>query len=142
MAALHDQLVDLPKRLRGQQVHIVYQCLIVVASFVPGVGMTKKLAYSHVLVRQLMQPIKVVAQALLDHSQYQNAPRRHARTSYLSVNAGKDVLVHECKKTVAQSLLRIQILEPNQNRRNIVPGLNVQFDILDANLTAPESRIA
>ena len=70
MAALHDQLVDLPKQLRGQQVHIVYQCLIVVASFVPGVGMTKKLAYSHVLVRQLMQPIKVAAQALLDHSQY------------------------------------------------------------------------
>ena len=70
MAAFHDQLVDLPKQLRGQQVQIVYQCLIVVASFVPDVGMTQKLAYSHVLVRQLMQPIKVAAQALLDHSQY------------------------------------------------------------------------
>ena len=37
MAALHDHLVDLPKQIRGQQVHIVYQCLIVVASFVPDV---------------------------------------------------------------------------------------------------------
>ena len=84
MAALHDQLVDLPKQLRGQQAHIVYQCLIVVAFFVPNVGMTKKLAQSHVLVRQLMQPIKVAAQALVDHTQYQNAPHRHARTSHLS----------------------------------------------------------
>ena len=69
MAALHDQLVDLPKQLRGQQAHIAYQCLIVVALFVT-VGMIKKLALSHVLVYRVMQPIKVVAQALLDHSQY------------------------------------------------------------------------
>ena len=41
MAALHDQLVDLPKQLRGQQAHIVYQCLIVVVFFVTF-GMTKK----------------------------------------------------------------------------------------------------
>ena len=57
-----------PSSFGVQQVHIVYQCLIVVASFVPDVGMTKKLAYSHVLVRQLMQPIKVAALALLDHT--------------------------------------------------------------------------
>ena len=43
MAALHDQLVDLPKQLRVQQAHIVYQCLILVEFFVP-VGMTKKVA--------------------------------------------------------------------------------------------------
>ena len=35
MAALHDQMVDLPKQLRVQQAHIVYQCLIVVEFFVP-----------------------------------------------------------------------------------------------------------
>ena len=46
------------------------------------------------------------------------------------------------KNTVAQSLLRIQMLEPNQKRRKIVPSLNVQFDILDANLAALELRIA
>ena len=30
MAALHDQLVDIPRQIRAQQVHIVYQYLIVV----------------------------------------------------------------------------------------------------------------
>ena len=40
---LHDQLVDLPKQLRGQQAHIVYQCLIVVLIIIVG-DMTKKLA--------------------------------------------------------------------------------------------------
>ena len=95
MAALHDQLVDLPKQLRGQQAHIAYQCLIVVALFVT-VGMIRKLALSHVLVYRVMQPIKVVAQALLDHSQYQKTPHRHTRTShFFFVNAGKDALVHE-----------------------------------------------
>ena len=34
------------------------------------------------LVYRVMQPIKVVAQALLDHSQYQNARHRHTRTSH------------------------------------------------------------
>ena len=34
------------------------------------------------------------------------------------------------------------MLEPNQKRRKIVPTLNVQFDILDANLAALELRIA
>ena len=43
MAALHDQLVDLPKQLRVQQAHIVYQCLIVVEIIIFG-DMTKKLA--------------------------------------------------------------------------------------------------
>ena len=43
MAALHDQLVDLPKQLRVQQTHIVYQCLILVEFLVPEV-MPKKLA--------------------------------------------------------------------------------------------------
>ena len=94
------------------------------------------------MVRQIMQPIKVAAQALLDHTQYQNAPHRHARTSRLFVNARKDELIQECKKTVAQSLLRIQILEPAQKRRHIVPTLVIQFDILNANFTAFELRIA
>ena len=56
------------------------------------------------------------------------------------VNAGKDELIHECKKTVARSLLRIQILEPTQKHRHIVPRLVIQFDILDANLAALELR--
>ena len=94
------------------------------------------------LVHQLMQPVKVAAQALLDHTHYQNVPHRHARTSHLFADTGTDILVHDCKKTVAQSLLRIQILEPKQKRRNIVPRLEVQFDILDANLTALELPIA
>ena len=43
MTALHDQLVDLPKQIRAQQVQFVYQCLIVVELTVT-VGMTKKIA--------------------------------------------------------------------------------------------------
>ena len=43
MAALHDQLVDIPNQIRAQQVHIVYQYLIVVELIVT-VGMTKKFA--------------------------------------------------------------------------------------------------
>ena len=43
MAALHDQMVDLPKQLRGQQAHIAYQWLIVVTLLVSDV-MPKKLA--------------------------------------------------------------------------------------------------
>ena len=69
MAALHDQLVDLPKQLRGQQAHIIYQCLIVVTLLVPDIT-PMKLALSRVVVRQIMQPIKVAVQALLDHTQY------------------------------------------------------------------------
>ena len=44
--------------------------------------------------------------------------------------------------TVAQSLLRMQILEPNQKRRNIVPELDVQFDLFDASFTEFTLQIA
>ena len=43
MAALHDQMVDLPKQFRVQQALIVYQCLILIEFLVPEV-MPKKLA--------------------------------------------------------------------------------------------------
>ena len=68
------------------------------------------------------------------------------RGALLDVDEGSlldaDQQFHECKKTVALSLLRIQTLEPNQKCRNIVPRLVVQCDILDANLTEFELPIA
>ena len=76
-----------------------------------------------------------------EQSHYRNAPHIHARTSHLSVGAGKDILVQECKETLAKILLRIQILNPNQNCGQIVSALVVQFDILNANFTALKSRI-
>ena len=46
------------------------------------------------------------------------------------------------KKTFAQSFLRTQMLEPNQKRRKIVQGLEVQFDILNANIIEFTFRIS
>ena len=53
MADLHEQSVNLLKQFRIQKAQVVFYGLIVVEMIVPD-GMTKKLAYSTVIVHQTM----------------------------------------------------------------------------------------
>ena len=89
MAALHDQLVHFNQQFRAHEGDIVHDRLQLVLVFVPGFRMAKKLPQRQVLVYQLMQPVIITAQTLLDHAHHQDAPHLHARPSGLPAGAGK-----------------------------------------------------
>ena len=142
MAALHHQTVDLNKQLRTQKAHIVHRRLVVVARIVPDIRMAKEPAQRLVLVHQLVETVEIAAQTLLDHPHHENPPHLHPRPPHGPVDAGKHVLVHQRKQPHPKRLVAVQVLKPQQQRRNVVPGLEVQLDVLNADFAQPHLRIA
>ena len=76
----------------------------------------------------------IAAQTLLDHTHYQDAPHLHARPSGLPAHSRKDVLVEKTKQSLAEGLACIEVPEPDQEGRDVVPGFEIEPDILDADL--------
>ena len=142
MAALHDQLVDLYQQFGTQKAHIVHQCLVLVAMFVPNVRMAQEPTQRPVLVHQFVQPVEIAAKTLLDNSHHKDPPHLHARPTHTLVDPGKNVLVQERKQPRTKRLVAVQILKAQQQGRNVIPGLEVQRDVLDANLTKCHLRVA
>ena len=141
MAALHYQLVGPDEKPGLQQAHVVRQRPVLVAVLVPHVRMAKEPAQRPVLVRQLVEAVEVAAQPLLDHAQHEDAPHLHARTLDRPVHAGKHVPVHERERPIAETLVGIQVPEPDGQGGNVVPGPEVQPDVLDADLAEFRLRI-
>ena len=142
MAALHDQLIHLHQQLRAQKARVVHQRLVLVSMLIPDLPMPKEPAQRPVLVDQLVEPVEIAAQPLLDDAHHQNPPHLHARAPHLPVDAGKHVLVHERKQPAPKRLVAVEKLKPQQQGRNVVPGLQVQLDVLDANLAEFHLRVA
>lgn len=134
MAALHDRMVDPDKQLGAQEAHVVHQRLVVVAVLVQDVRVAEKPTRRHVLVRQPVEPVEVAAQPLPDHTHHEDPPHLHAGAPDLPVDAGKDVRLHEREQPLAETPVGTEVLEPDGQGRDVVPGLEVQIDVLDANL--------
>ena len=134
MAALHDQLVYFNQQFRAHEGDIVDDRLQLVLVFVPGFRVAEELPQCLVLVHQLMQPVIITAQTLLDHAHHQDAPHLHARPAGLPAGAGKDVLVEKRKQPLAELRIGIEVLQPDQEGRDVVPGFGIQPDLLDADL--------
>ena len=79
MAALHDQMIDLPRKLRTQKAHNVHQRLLAVATIVPDVRMAKETAQCLVFVHQFVETVECEAETLPDHSHHDSPPHLHAR---------------------------------------------------------------
>ena len=142
MAALHNQIIDRNKQFGAQKAHIVHQPLVAVAIIVPDIPMAKEAAQRLVLVHKLVETVEIAAQTLLDHPHHEDPPHLHARPSDLPVDAGKDVLVQECEQPGAEMLVGVEMLKSQQQGRDVVPGLEVEFDVFDVNLAECHLRIA
>ena len=142
MAALHDQLVHFGQQFRAHEGDIVHDRLQLVLVVVPGFRVAEELSQCLVLVHQLMEAIKVAAQTLLDHAHHQDAPHLHSRPSGLPADAGEDVLVEKRKQSLAELRIGIEVLKPDQEGRDVIPGFGIQPDLLDADLAEHVLRIA
>ena len=54
--------------------------------------------------------------------------------AYRAVDAGKHVLLEKREPPAAGFLIGIEMLETQQQRRNVIPGLQVDPDVLDPDL--------
>ena len=104
---------------------------LAVAMLVQRVSMAKEPSQRLVLVRQLVEPVEVAAEPLLDHADHQGPPHLHARAPDLAVGVGKNVLLHEREQPFAEVFVAIEMLEPDKQDGNFVPGLEVQLNVLD-----------
>ena len=68
----------------------------------------------------------------------QNLPQVHPRTPDRAVGLRQDVLVQQHKQPRTQRLVAPDVLKPLQHRRDVVPRLRVDPDLLDGHLTELE----
>ncbi len=142
MAALHHQTVHRRQKLRTQKAHIVHQPLMGVTVIVPDVRMAEKPAQRPVLVHQLAETVEIAAQTLLDHAHHKDPPHLHARTAHGPVGPGKNVLLQKREQPGAEMPVGVEMLKAQQQGRDVVPGPEVQLNVLDADLAEFHLRIA
>ena len=132
---LHYQLPHRRQQLGGQQGHVVHHPLVLVTRPVAEITVPQERAYRLVMVRQVVQTVEVTAQALLENAQHQDLPQLHPRTPNRAVGLRHDMLVQQRKQTSAQLLVGPDVLKPLQHRRDVVPRLRVDPDLLDGHLS-------
>ncbi len=132
MAALHYQLSHLGQQLRAQQTDVVHHRLILVHLLVRDTAVAQKAAQRPVLVHQLVQAVPIAAQPLHHHAHHQDPPHLHPRAPDRAVDPGKDVLLEKREQPLARVLIAVEVLKALQECGDVVPGLQVEIDVLDA----------
>ncbi len=72
------------------------------------------------LIHQLMQPVKVTVQSFFEYSHYQNAPQGHTRAAIVQVHPGEHLLLQQFKQGGAGGFIGIEMLQSQQQGRNII----------------------
>ena len=112
--------------------------MVLVTRLVIEIAVSQERTYRLMMVRQVVKTVEVAAQSLLQHSQHQNLPQVHPRTPDRAVGLRQDVLVQQHKQPRTQRLVAPDVLKPLQHRRDVVPRLRVDPDLLDGYLTELE----
>ena len=112
--------------------------MVLVIRLVGEIAVAQERAHRLVMVREVVKAVEVATQTLLQHPQHQNPPERHPRTPDLPVGLRQDMLVEQRKQPRAQLLVRPNVLKPLQHRRDVVPRLGVDPNLLHRNLTKLE----
>ena len=87
------------------------------------------------MVRQVVEAVEVAAQPLFQDGQHQDLPQVHSGTPDRAVGIGKNVFIQQRKQSFAQCLVRPDVLKPFQHRRDVVPRLRVDLNLVDRHLT-------
>ena len=87
---------------------------------------------------KVVKTVEVAAQALLENPQHQDRPKGHPRTPDRMVHLRLNMLLQQREQPCPKRLLRPDVLKPFQHRRDVVPRLGVEPDLLDWHLAEPE----
>ena len=89
------------------------------------------------LVRQLLKTVVVAVQTLLRHAHHQDPPKVHPRAARVPAAVRKDARVQQPEQLLPRRLVVPDRLEPDKDRRDVVPGFHVQLDRSDVDRAQP-----
>ena len=138
VAALHHQLSHRRQQIRRQQRHVVSNRLALVIRLVAEVAVSQERPHLPVMVRKVVKTVEVAAQALLEDPQHEDRPQGHPRTPHRMVHLRLNMLLQQREQPRPKRLVRPDVLKPLQHRRDVVPRLGVEPDLLDWHLAEPE----
>ena len=87
-----------------------------------------------------METVKVTTKTLFEDTHHHDPPQLHPRTTHVAIGARQNVFLQQREELVAGLLVRIQMLETQEDRWNVIAGFVVQLDILDPCFTERELR--
>ena len=90
------------------------------------------------MVRKVLKTVEIAAQTLLEDPEHQDLPQGHPRTPDRAVHLRLNVFLRQRQQLLAKRPLRPDVLKPPQHRRDVVPRLGIEPDLLDGHLTEPE----
>ena len=105
---------------------------------VAEVAVAQERPHLPVVVREVVKTVEVAAQTLLEDPQHQDRPQGHPRTPDRMVHLRLNMLLQQREQPRPKCLVRPDVLKPLQHRRDVVPRLGVEPDLLDGHLAEPE----
>ncbi len=85
-----------------------------------------------VLVRQFLKPVEIAPETLLHDPQHQDGQRFHPRPADPAAPSGQHHPVQKPEQPLSGPFVAVEVLEADQDRRDVVPRFHVQPDLRDA----------
>ena len=105
---------------------------------VAEVAVSQERPHLRVMVRKVLKTVEVAAQTLLEDPEHQDLPQGHPRTPDRAVHLRLNVFLQQRQQLFAERPVGPDVLKPLQHRRDVVPRLGIEPDLLDGHLTEPE----
>ena len=101
---------------------------------------TQELAHRSMLIHKLLETVEVTTKTLFEDTHHQDPPQLHPRTAHVAIGARQNMFLQQREELLACLLVRIQMLETQEYRWNVIARFVVQLDILDPGFTECELR--
>ena len=127
-----NQIAHLAEKLRRRKSHIVPDVLKLVAAGVEPDVVAQERLDVRMPVHDLPETVEVAPEALLQNAHHQNPPQVHPRAAGGPAAARKHVRLQKAEQLRPRRLVQVDRLNPDQERRDVVPRIRVQLDRPDA----------
>ena len=140
-------LIDAIKDLGREQAKVVLERLQLVFRLVGPVGVTQHLTQRAVLIDQVVDAVVVGIQAQPHDTEHEDPPLLHPRSTRariglaLACGALRYDSPQDGEDTLTQIRQRIDVLQPTQQLRNVVPRFRVQTDCANVYFVEHQLRI-
>ncbi len=147
MPGLDHLLIDAIKDLGREQAKVVLERLQLVLRLVGPVAVTQHLTQRAVLIDQVVDAVVVGIQAQPHDTDHEDPPLLHPRSTRariglaLARGALRYDFAQDGEDTLTQIRHRIDVLQPAQQLRNVVPRFRVQTDCANVHFVEHQLRI-
>ena len=129
MTAFGHQLTNLGQQLRGEQPDVVHHGLVLIG--VCHQAVTEHLPQGGVFVGKLNDAVVIALQPLFECSEHQDTPQFHPWAAGVFAGFGIHLGIQQLEDFLSFFNVKIQVLQSEQQGRNVVSGFWIDNDITD-----------